>query len=141
MGCARWLALRLTLLLIHGLLLCIGRERALSVRSISFSDSFGPRNRTKNTDNHLLILGNPNPFPLRNLQILESAQHIMLHNEVGLHAELGSFLDGERFRFERFDGAWGGQINGDVGAPFDFKSERFDNAATLIFRVHVDGRG
>lgn len=65
----------------------------------------------------------------------------MLHDKVGLHAKLGSFLDGERFRFKRFDGTWGGQINGDVGAPFDFKSERFDNAATLIFGVYVDGRG
>ena len=65
----------------------------------------------------------------------------MLHDKVGLHAELGSLLNGERFRFERFDGAWGGQIDGDVGAAFDFESERFDDAATLIFGVHVDGRG
>lgn len=65
----------------------------------------------------------------------------MLHNEVCLHAELGSFLDGERFRFERFDGTWGGQIDGDVGAAFDFEGEGFDDAATLVFGVDVDGWG
>ena len=65
----------------------------------------------------------------------------MLHDEVGLHAELGPFLDGERFRFQRFDGAGGGQIDGDVGAAFDLEGERFDDAATLVLGVHVDGGG
>ena len=65
----------------------------------------------------------------------------MLHDEVGLHAELGSFLDGERLRFERLDGTRGGQIDGDVGAPFDLEREGLDDAATLILGVYVDGRG
>ena len=65
----------------------------------------------------------------------------MLHDEVGLHAELGSFLDGEGFRFERLDGAGGGQVDGDVGAAFDLERERLDDAATVILGVYEDGRG
>ena len=65
----------------------------------------------------------------------------MLNYEVCLHAELRSFLDSERFRLQCFDGTWGGQIDGDVGPAFDFKGERFDNAATLILGVDVDSWG
>ena len=65
----------------------------------------------------------------------------MLHDEVGLHAELGSFFDGEGLVFERFDGPWGGQIDGDVRTAFDFEGEGSDDAATLVFGVHGDGRG
>ena len=45
----------------------------------------------------------------------------MLHDEVCLHAEFGPLLDGEGFRFQRFDGAWGGQIDGDIGTALDFE--------------------
>ena len=98
-----------------------------------------PFPETKRTYNHLLILRDPNPLPLRDLDVLESAQHIMLHHEVGLHAEFGSFLDGERGLFEIFDGVGAGQVDGDIGAAFDFERERFDDAAALIFGVDVDG--
>lgn len=65
----------------------------------------------------------------------------MLDDEVGLHAELGALLDGEGFGLERLDGARGRQIDGDVGAGFDFEGERFDDAAALVLGVYVDGRG
>ena len=65
----------------------------------------------------------------------------MLHDEVGLHAEFGALLDGEGFRFERLDGTGSGQIDGHVGAAFDFESERLDNAATVVLGVYEDGRG
>ena len=65
----------------------------------------------------------------------------MLHDEVGLHAEFGSLLDGEGFRFERLDGTGSGQIDGDVGAAFDLEGERLDDAATVILGVYEDGRG
>lgn len=65
----------------------------------------------------------------------------MLHDEIGLHAEFGSLLDGEGFGFERLDRARGRQVDGDVGAAFDFESERLDDAAALILGVYVDGRG
>ena len=95
----------------------------------------------ENAHNHLLILRNLDPFPLRNLQILQSAQDIVLHNEIGLHAELGPFLDGEGFGLQGLDGARGGQVDGDVGTGFDFEGEGFDDAAALVFGVHGDGRG
>lgn len=91
--------------------------------------------------NHLLILRDLDSFPLGNLQILQSTQHVVLHDEVGLHAELGAFLDGEGFRFQSFDGTRGGQINGDVGTAFDFEGERFNDAAALVFGIDMDGGG
>ena len=65
----------------------------------------------------------------------------MLHDEIGLHAELGPLLDGEGFRLERLDGPGSGQVDGDVGAAFDLESERLDDAAAVILGVYEDGRG
>ena len=119
---------------------------ACSVRTspvdVSFPHTISPgQTWRKTTYNHLFILRNLDPFPLRHLQILQPAQHLVLHDESGLHAELGPFLDGEGFRFERLDGPRGGQVDGDVGAAFDFEGEGLDDAAALVFGVHVDGRG
>ena len=124
-----------------GLVLRVRCERALLTGAQSASPIPFPRQRRGKTYNHLFILSNLDPFPLRHLQILQSAQHFVLHDESGLHAELGPFLDGEGFRFQRFDGTRGGQVDGDVGATFDFKGEGFDDAAAFVFGVHVDGRG
>lgn len=63
----------------------------------------------------------------------------MLHNKVGLHPEKCSLLDGEGFRFESFDRARGGKIDADVWTAFDFKGERLDDAAPLVFGVDSDG--
>lgn len=95
----------------------------------------------KKAYNHLFILRDPDAFPLRDLQVLQPAQHVVLHDEGGLHAELGALLDGEGFRLERLDGARGGQVDGHVGAAVDFEGERLDDAAALILGVYVDGRG
>lgn len=65
----------------------------------------------------------------------------MLHHEIRLHAELGSFFDGERFRLESFHGAGGGQVDSNIRAAFDFESERFDDAAALVSGIDVDGWG
>lgn len=65
----------------------------------------------------------------------------MLYHEIRLHTEFGAFLDGERGLLEIFDGVGAGQVNGDVGAAFDFEGERFDDAAALVFGVDVDGWG
>lgn len=45
----------------------------------------------------------------------------MLHDEFGLHAELGTFLDGERLLLEVFKSARSGQVDGEVRATFDFE--------------------
>lgn len=65
----------------------------------------------------------------------------MLHYEIRFHSEFGPFLDGERGLFQIVEGTWAGQVNRDVGSAFDFESERFDDAAALVFGVDVDGWG
>ena len=65
----------------------------------------------------------------------------MLDDKVGLHAEVGALLDGERLALELFDGAGGGQVDGDVGAALDFKTEGFNNAAAVVGGVDGNTRG
>ena len=108
---------------------------ALAFHPLSFSQG------EKETHNHLLILGDLDPFPFGNLQILQTTQHVVLHDEIGLHAELGALLDSEGFRFQSFDGTRSGQIDGDVGTAFNFEGEGSNDAAALVFGIDVDGGG
>ena len=64
----------------------------------------------------------------------------MLHNEGRFHAEMGSLFDGERLRLESFNRTWCSQVDRDIGASFNFESERFDDTAPLIFGVNWEGR-
>lgn len=56
----------------------------------------------------------------------------MLHPESSLHAELRALFDGEGLRLQRLNGAGGGQVDGDVGAAFDFEGQGADDAAPLV---------
>lgn len=62
----------------------------------------------------------------------------MLDPEVGLHAELGAFLDGEGLALERFDAARRGQIDDEVWAALDLERERGDDAAALVRWVGIE---
>lgn len=80
----------------------------------------------------------------------------MLDDEVGFHLVGAAFLDGEWLAFEGLEGAWGGEVDGDVGAAFDFlvggislvgerckaglayECERFDDAQAWVFGI-ADG--
>lgn len=59
----------------------------------------------------------------------------MLDFELGLHAEVGAFLDGEGLVLEGFDGTGGPEVNGDVGASLDLQSEREDDAFAWVVGV------
>ena len=65
----------------------------------------------------------------------------MLDYKVGLHAEMGALLDGERLAFELLEGAWRGEVDGNVGAAFDFKAKGFDDAAAVVGGVDGETRG
>lgn len=86
--------------------------------------------------NHLLVLSHADALPLDDLQVLQPAKHIVLDPEDGLHAEFGSFFDGERLGLEFLNGTGRVQVNDDVGASFDFESQGLNHAAALIGGVH-----
>lgn len=48
----------------------------------------------------------------------------MLDAEAGLHAESGTFFDGERLLVERLEGAGLVEVDDDVGSAFGFQAER-----------------
>ena len=106
-----------------------------------FNDKSMQRKFAEQTHNHLIILRNPNPFPLHHLQILQPTQHIMLHHELSFHAETRAFLDGEGLAFQLLDGAGRGQVDGDIRAAVDFQAERSDHAAALVGGVDGDAGG
>ena len=56
----------------------------------------------------------------------------MLHLELGLHAEIGAFLDGEGLVLEGIDGTGGSEVNGDVGTSFHLQSQREDDALARV---------
>ena len=64
----------------------------------------------------------------------------MLHHEVRLHTKLGALLDAERLRLECFQAPGGSQVDGDVGAAFNFQGEGFDYTASLVLGVDGDRR-
>ena len=63
----------------------------------------------------------------------------MLHPKLCLHPKLRAFLDGKWFAFQSFDGSWSRQVDGDVGAAFDFEREGLDHAAASV--ASSDGQG
>ena len=71
------------------------------------------------------------------LQILEPAQHLVLHPELRLHAELGPLLDAEGFLFQLLHAARRGQVDDDVVAALDLEREGGDDA--FAFVRGVDG--
>lgn len=65
----------------------------------------------------------------------------MLDLEAGLHSELGTFFDGEGFRFQRFERPRNGQVDCDVGAAGYFEGQGVNDATTGVFGVDRKGRG
>jgi len=52
----------------------------------------------------------------------------MVHLEDDLDPESSTLLDRKRLVLETLQSAGGGEVNKDVGAAFDFESERLDDA-------------
>lgn len=64
-------------------------------------------------------------MPLHNLEILQASQDLVLNLELDLHTVLGSFLDGERVRFEILYLAWVAKVNDDIRTTFDLVTVNF----------------
>lgn len=56
----------------------------------------------------------------------------MLNLEVGLHAELGTFLDGEGLRLQRLESAGSGQIDGDIRATLNLEGQGLNDTAPFV---------
>ena len=65
----------------------------------------------------------------------------MLNYKIGLHAEVGTFLDRERLAFELLHGARCSKVNGDIGAALDLETERFDDTPAFVGRINSKTRG
>lgn len=86
---------------------------------ISNAISSPPPSHMSDAHNHLLIFPHPDALPLYDLQILQSAQHVMLHLENRLHAKLCAFFDGEWSLLEPFELPISRQIDDYIGPTFD----------------------
>ena len=93
---------------------------------------------SKHTYQHLFILPDSDTFPFDDLQVLQTAQHVMLDLEIGFHAELGAFFDDERLALEGFYAAWRGQVDDHVRTAFHLESERLDHAAASVTGRHCE---
>ena len=93
----------------------------------------------RETYNHLLVLGNPDPLSLDYLNVLQPTKYLMLDHELRLHAETSPFLDTERLVLESFHRARGSLVEDDVGATLDFESEGLDDTFSLVVGIHCYG--
>lgn len=75
------------------------------VRSVSFFQD-------KHAYNHLGILGNLDTLSLDHLNVVKTAQNLVLNLELGAHGELGTLLDLERLVLEAALTAGSGEIDG-----------------------------
>lgn len=69
------------------------------------------------------------------LKVLQTRQNLMLDLELGLHAESGTLLDCERLALEGLEGTRRLEVDDDVGAAIDLKTERVDDALAGVFWV------
>lgn len=87
------------------------------------------------TYEHLLVLADPDSLALDHLQVLQPAQHLVMHLKNSFCAELGSFLDRERLVLQLIQGVRPGEVDGDVGSSRRFDGQRFDDAFPRVFRI------
>lgn len=99
------------------------------------SDNHQDNHTRGRTHQHLLILANTNPLPLNNLEILQTAEDLMLDLEYGLDAEIGPLLDRERLVLQPVERARSGQVDDDIIAALDLQCQRLDDAFSRVVRV------
>lgn len=128
----------LTLLLVKGLLLCIGTVASLDEESASCSSTFPISNfvipSVCETHHHFLHLAAQRSLADL-LQVLQARKNLMLHLELCLHAELCAFLNPERLVLELLERAGGLEVDDYVGTAFDLEAEREDDAFAGIVGV------
>ena len=125
--CDIWV--KLTLLLVDGLLFCAGSVRALSRLSAS---KFVENERV--TYHHLLhLVADTHACDL--LQVLQPSKNLMLNLELRLHAECSTFLDCEWLGLESLESTGRLEVDDNVGTALNFKSERVDDAFAGVVGV------
>lgn len=128
----------LTFLLVVDLARCVGGIASLLSSQLPPTYTTQTHKPQESTHQHLLILANPNTLPLNHLQVLQTAQHLMVHLEDNLDPERSALLDGERLILETLESAGGGEVDEDIGAAFDFQGEGLDDAFAGVVGV-ADG--
>lgn len=127
----------LTLLLIHRL---VGGARGVTSLWVN-SKLAKSSHDAQSTYQHLLVLADPDSLPLHNLQVLQTAQHLVVHLEHDLDAERGALLDGERLVLEVVERAGRRQLNHHVRPSLDFQSQTLDDAFPRVIGVTDGGAG
>lgn len=69
------------------------------------------------------------------LQVLEASQDLVLHLELGLHAETSALLDGEGLLLELLEGAGSAQVDDDVLTALDLEAQGEDDAFARVVGV------
>jgi hypothetical protein len=69
------------------------------------------------------------------LEVLQTRQNVVLDLELCLHAEPSTLLDGEGLLLQSFDGTRCAQVDNDIIAAFDFKSEGEDDTPARVIGV------
>lgn len=91
------------------------------------------------TYQHLLILADANTLPPHGLDVLQTAENLMLNLENDLDAESSTLLDREGLVLELFERTRGRQLNHDVVPAFHLQGEGLDDALPRVIRV-AEGR-
>lgn len=69
------------------------------------------------------------------MDVLQSAQHIVVDGKLDPGEELGAFLDGERLVLERLEGVAAGEVQRDVGSAWCLNGQGFDDAFARVVGV------
>lgn len=87
------------------------------------------------TNQHFFILAHSDTLALDNMDIFQSAQHLMVDSKFDLGVELGAFLDSEWFVLERLESVGSGKVEGEVGAAGGLNGQRFDDAFARVVGI------
>ena len=94
---------------------------------------------TRKTHNHLRVLGDPDALSLNDLNVVETAEDLVLDLELGAHGELGSLLDCEGLVLEGVLAAGSGEVNGDGVAAGRVHGQGQDDADSGVVGVRDVG--
>lgn len=96
------------------------------------------RGGSRQTYEHLLILGDCDTLALNHMNIFQTTQHIAVHLKDNLGEKLGSLLDCEWFILESLKSVGTRQVESDIGLSGCLNGERLDDACPWVVGV-ADG--
>lgn len=89
--------------------------------------------------NHLRVLGDLNALPLDDLDVVQTAEDLVLDLELGAHGELGALLDLEGLVLEGRLAAGGGEVDGDGVAAGGVHGQGQDDADAGVVGIRDVG--